>query len=56
MLDVSGVEAVVTGDEAVLFGQQGNTVISIDEVAARAQTIIHEIVCKVSNRVPRIYI
>ena len=56
MLDVSGVENVSPGDEVVLFGQQGQGFISIDELAQKLGTINYEIVCMISKRVPRVYI
>jgi len=44
------------GDEAVLFGRQGNAEISVNELADLAGTINYELVCAVSARVPRVYI
>lgn len=43
------------GDEAVLYGRQGDDVIHIDEVANLLGTISYEITCNVSRRIPRIY-
>jgi alanine racemase len=47
---------VKVGDEAVLIGEQGDERITADELAALLGTINYEIVCMLSNRVPRIYI
>lgn len=48
--------AVGLGDEAVLFGRQGEAEISVDEVADRLGTINYEVVCQISGRVPRVYV
>jgi alanine racemase len=44
------------GDEVVLFGRQGDTEITVDELADLAGTINYELVCAVSARVPRVYL
>lgn len=46
-------ETVEVGDDVVLFGRQGDAEIRVEEVAAWAGTIGYEIVCAVSERVPR---
>lgn len=56
MIDVTGIDDVKVGDEVVLFGQQGDNFISIDEVAEKLGTINYEIVCMISRRVPRVYV
>ncbi len=56
MVDVTGVPDVHVGEEVVLLGRQGESEISADDIAERAQTISYEIFCGVSKRVPRIYI
>ncbi|WP_147535910.1 alanine racemase [Bacillus marasmi] len=43
------------GTQVTLIGEQVNEVISVNEIAARAETINYEIPCIISNRVPRIY-
>jgi alanine racemase len=50
------VPAAELGDEAVVFGRQGEELISVDEVAARLDTINYEVVTGVAARVPRIYL
>lgn len=47
---------VRVGDEAVIFGRQGEEEITVDEVARRLGTINYEVVCAVSGRVPRVYL
>ncbi|MGE5554630.1 MAG: alanine racemase [Betaproteobacteria bacterium] len=44
------------GDEAVIFGRQGDEEITVDEVAERIGTINYEVVCAVGGRVPRVYV
>jgi alanine racemase len=56
MLDVGSVKNVQMGDEVVVFGQQGNETLSIDEMAAGLNTINYEIVTGISARVPRVYL
>ncbi|HBP11280.1 MAG TPA: alanine racemase, partial [Nitrospina sp.] len=43
------------GDEVVIFGRQGDEMISVEELAVKGKTIPYEILCSVSKRVPRIY-
>jgi alanine racemase len=44
---------VQSGDEAVLFGRQGDDEITVDDVARRLDTIGYEVVCGVGPRVER---
>ena len=53
MVDVSGLDGVALGDEAVLAGPGGPPVA---EVADLLGTIDYELVCAVQSRVPRLYI
>ncbi len=55
MIDVGHIEGVKLGDEVVLIGRQGGNEIRCEELARLAGTIPYEIVCSISNRVPRIY-
>ncbi len=50
IIDVSNTDCKI-GDEVELFGQN----IPLDEIAQIAGTISYELVCSVSNRVPRVY-
>lgn len=43
------------GTQVTLIGEQKDETISVNEIAARAETINYEIPCIISNRVPRIY-
>jgi len=55
MVDVTGIPGVQVGDEAVLFGRQGDQFLPVEEVAAKMGTINYEMVCLISKRVPRVY-
>jgi alanine racemase len=48
--------SIDVGDEVVLIGEQGNERITADDLARLLGTINYEIVCMLSNRVPRLYI
>ena len=56
MVDVTDVPEVKEGDIATLFGQYGEEMISVNALAEKAETISYEMVCAVSQRVPRVYI
>jgi alanine racemase len=56
MVDTGGVPEAQVGDEAVIFGAQGEEMITVDEVAARLGTINYEVVTGVAARVPRVYL
>jgi alanine racemase len=55
MCDVTDIENVEPGDEAVLIGKQGSESIGADEMAKWADTISYEILLGISDRVPRVY-
>ena len=54
MVDVSAASGVARGDEAVLFGAGGAQ--SAAQAAALCGTIPYELLCRVSRRVPRLYV
>ncbi len=54
MVDV-GDENVQTGEEVVLIGQQGNEIITAQDIAQKIGTIPYEITASVTARVERIY-
>ncbi len=56
VVDVSNIEGVKIGDDAVIIGKSGNDEITAEEIAELDGTINYEIVCGISKRVPRIYI
>ncbi|NMB26683.1 MAG: alanine racemase [Tissierellia bacterium] len=56
MIDVTGIDDIVVGDEVVLFGYGEEGYPHVDEIADKLNTINYEIVCMVGRRVPRVYI
>jgi len=56
LVDVSRVPRAATGDEAVLFGKQGERRIDASELANWCDTIPGEILTRVTGRVPRVYL
>jgi alanine racemase len=55
MVDVSHLDHVEPGDEAVLLGRQGDQEILASELATKAGTIAWEIFTGITRRVARIY-
>jgi alanine racemase len=55
MLDVTDVPGAAEGDDVVLIGSQGSERITADDIAAKTGTIAYEVLCGISDRVPRIY-
>jgi alanine racemase len=51
-----GDDPVEAGDEVVLIGRQGDAEVTADELAGWIGTINYEVVCGISERVPREYI
>ena len=51
MIDVTDLNDVEAGDEAIIFDEELVTI-----AAKNSGTIIHEILCDPSARVPRVYI
>lgn len=49
-------QPVETGEEVVLIGRQGESVITVEEVADQLGTINYEVTCLLSARVPRVYV
>lgn len=55
-IDVTEVPEAAIGDEAVLIGAQGEERITVEELAARANSIVEEIVARLTCRLPRIFL
>lgn len=55
VVDVSPIDHVRVGDEAVVIGQQGEQRIEAEEVAELSGTIVNEVCTRLSPRVPRLY-
>ena len=56
MVDVTDVPDVKAGDVATLIGEDGGDAISAKDLAEKAGTIPYEIVCAISERVPRLIV
>ena len=56
MLDVTEVEGVAVGDEAVLLGSQGKERITAEEIATRIGTINYDVYCTIGKSNRSVYI
>lgn len=56
MVDISEIKNVEIGDEAVLIGEQNENNLSMEEVSEKAHSFNYEMPCRISRRVPRVYI
>ena len=56
MVDVTDLDHVELGDEAVLIGRQGEAEITVQEIAELRGTIPYEIPIALLRRVPRVYL
>jgi len=56
LADITGLDHVRPGDEAVLIGRQGAEEITADEVAGWLGTINYEVLCQVGARNRRVYL
>ncbi len=54
MVDI-GQSSAYNGDEVVLLGEGGGEQIRIEDLAAWANTIPHEVLTSINTRVPRVY-
>lgn len=52
MLDVTSVNNIKRGDEALIFGDGP---VTVDDIAGWLGTINYEVTCLVSRRIPRVY-
>jgi len=55
VVDISELDSVSPGDEAVLIGSQGDGIITAEELAAQAGTISWHIFTAINSRVVRVY-
>jgi len=55
-VDVSDVDRVEPGDEAVIIGTQGEERITAEDLAESLDTISWEVLCQIGARVPRVHI
>ncbi|HSG28163.1 MAG TPA: alanine racemase [Candidatus Krumholzibacterium sp.] len=56
MIDLSGFESPRVGEEITIFGRQGESEISADDVAQWDGTLNYEVLCRISKRVVRVYL
>ncbi len=54
MIDIGEIDAR-PGDPVVVFGSQGGSTVSVEDIAEKLETISYEIVSGISDRVPRVY-
>ena len=55
MVDATDIPGVKAGDEVVLIGRQGKECITAEDIAEKIGTISYEVLCRIGQRVPRIY-
>lgn len=56
MVDVTGIPETKPGDRVTLVGTDGEETITMEQIAAAADSFNYEFVCGISRRVPRIYV
>lgn len=55
MVDVTDIDNVCVGDHVTLFGKDGDSCITIEEISAMAHSFNYEFVCDIGKRIPRVY-
>ena len=55
MVDVTDIDNVCVGDRVTLFGKDGDSCITIEEISAMAHSFNYEFVCEIGKRIPRVY-
>ena len=55
MVDVTDIADVAPEDTVILVGRSGNEEITVEQIAAAADSFNYEFVCGISRRVPRVY-
>jgi alanine racemase len=56
LVDVTGLPGIEVGDEAILLGASEGLSVDAREHAALANTVLYEILCGISKRVPRRFV
>jgi alanine racemase len=56
MVDVTEIPETKPGDRVTLVGTDGEETITMEAIAAAADSFNYEFVCGISRRVPRIYV
>ena len=55
MVDVTDIDGVKQGDRVTLLGRDGDSYISVEELATWSHSFPYELVCNVGKRIPRVY-
>ncbi len=55
MVDITDIDDVKIGDEAVLVGRQGDAELTMEQVSEMAYSFNYELPCRISRRVPRAF-
>jgi len=55
LVDLTDAPPASVGDEVVLFGEQGEATLSVEEVAGWSETLPYEVMCTIGKRVTRLY-
>ena len=55
MVDVTDIDNVCVGERVTLFGKDGDSCITIEEISAMAHSFNYEFVCDIGKRIPRVY-
>ena len=56
MVDATQIPDMQLGDEVILLGESDGVSITVPEMARYWGTIVHEVICSIAERVPRIYV
>ena len=56
VIDLTDVPQAQVGDQAVLIGDQGQDLLTVDDMAARCGRIPYELLCGIGQQVPRRYL
>jgi len=56
MIDVTDVEGAAIGDVATVYGTDGKEILPANQVARGVGTVTSDLLCAVSQRVPRLYV
>ena len=56
MVDVTDIPDAAEGDEVTLIGRDGESCITVDELAELSGTIPYENLCDLGKRIPRVYV
>lgn len=56
VVDVGNISGVKTGDEVILIGEKDGKRVDAQELARLCDTVLYEILCGLSQRVPRVYV